>query len=124
MATTGREIDRLVICLVIVCVVAVGYYAFRNDSMARSKLKKQESQLTDRIKKLTNIVNQTRNSLDDWITKGDQAQEEKRQAASSDAATSDANATKEPDHGTSFATDGRSDGVGTPAPVAASTFRF
>jgi hypothetical protein len=67
MISTGREYDRFVIALVIVSVFILALYVVQSNQKNATKLKKQESMISDRLNYLTEQVNQTSQNMKDYM---------------------------------------------------------
>jgi hypothetical protein len=67
MISTGREYDRFVIALVIVSVFILALYVIQSNQKNATKLKKQESMMSDRLNYLTEQVNQTSQNMKDYM---------------------------------------------------------
>ena len=67
MISTGREYDRFVIALVIVAVFMLALYVVQCNKKNNTKLKDQETKLSDRLNYLTKQVNQTSQNMKDYI---------------------------------------------------------
>ena len=67
MISTGREYDRFIIAIVIVSVFLLGLYVMQCNNSNLKKIKKQESSMTDRMDYLTRQINQTSQSMKDYM---------------------------------------------------------
>jgi S-adenosylmethionine:diacylglycerol 3-amino-3-carboxypropyl transferase len=68
MISTGREYDRFVIALVVVSVFALAIYVLQCNKKNTTDMKSQESSLTDRINKLTKQVDETSNTMKQYLS--------------------------------------------------------
>lgn len=67
MISTGREYDRFIIAIVIVSVFLLGLYVMQCNSSNLKKIKKQENSMADRMDYLTRQLNQTSQSVKDFM---------------------------------------------------------
>ena len=67
MISTGREYDRFIIAIVIVSVFLLGLYVMQCNNSNLKKIKKQENSMTDRMDYLTRQINQTSQSVKDFM---------------------------------------------------------
>lgn len=67
MISTGREYDRFIIALVIVSVFILTFYVVQCNQKNTSKLKNQETMLSERLDYLTQQVNQTSQNMKDYM---------------------------------------------------------
>lgn len=67
MISTGREYDRCVIALVIVAVGILALYVIQCNQKNKTKLKDQETVLSERLNYLTQQVNQTSQNMKDYM---------------------------------------------------------
>ena len=67
MISTGREYDRFVIAMVIVAVFILALYVVQCNQKNATKIKNQETMLSDRLNYLTKQVNQTSQNMKDYM---------------------------------------------------------
>ena len=67
MPTTGREIDRLIILLVVLAFLAHFVYNHISSKRQLQGIVSREKSVTDRVDSLTDELNETKNSLMEWI---------------------------------------------------------
>ncbi len=67
MISTGREYDRFVIALIIVCVFILALYVVQCNKKNLASIKNQESSVSDRLDYLTQQLNQTSQTMKDYM---------------------------------------------------------
>lgn len=67
MISTGREYDRFVIALIIVAVFILALYVIQCNQKNNTKIKNQESVVSERLNYLTQQVNQTSQNMKDYM---------------------------------------------------------
>mgnify|MGYP001168914159 CR=1 FL=1 len=67
MISTGREYDRFIIAIVIISIFLLGIYVVQCNKSQTTQRKNQESAMTDRLDFLTRQINQTSQSVKDYM---------------------------------------------------------
>lgn len=67
MISTGREYDRFIIALVILSMFILAFYIVQCNRNNTSKLKKQETKLSDRLDYLTEQLNDTSENMKNYM---------------------------------------------------------
>lgn len=66
MVTTGRDIDRFLLAIVMFAILLLGVYTFTTSNKLANKVKIDESGLNERMNYLTDQLSQTRQQITDW----------------------------------------------------------
>lgn len=69
MVTTGREYDRMVIALILVCFVILVLYVLRCNDQANKRIKQKETSFTERVNELTKKVSNSSQMISDLMAK-------------------------------------------------------
>lgn len=67
MISTGREYDRFIIALIIICVFLLTLYVVQCNKNNTANIKKQETSVSERLDYLTQQVNQTSQNMKDYM---------------------------------------------------------
>jgi len=67
MISTGREYDRLIIALVIIAVFILALYVLHCNQKNATKIKNQETMMSERLNYLTQQVTQTSQNMKDYM---------------------------------------------------------
>lgn len=66
MVTTGRDVDRFLLAIVMFAILLLGVYTFTTSNKLANKVKIDESGLNERMNYLTDQLSQTRQQITDW----------------------------------------------------------
>ena len=66
MVTTGRDVDRFLLAIVMFAILMLGVYTFTTSNKLANKVKIDESALNERMNYLTDQLSQTRQQITDW----------------------------------------------------------
>tara|TARA_B100001741_G_scaffold313724_1_gene321389 strand:+ start:440 stop:733 length:294 start_codon:yes stop_codon:yes gene_type:complete len=66
MVTTGRDVDRFLLAIVMFAILMLGVYTFTTSNKLANKVKIDESGLNERMNYLTDQLSQTRQQITDW----------------------------------------------------------